>query len=94
LGWEQVEKTGCGDSYLHILFSVPAPTQTTSFLGAQAIFQDKPFHVLYPMFPTAVTLHTYEDETDKSALKHWHLYYRHRGITQKKAHITQNMAKV
>jgi hypothetical protein len=36
-----------------------APTQTTSFRGAQAIFRAKHFHVQYPTFSTAVTLHTY-----------------------------------
>jgi hypothetical protein len=30
-----------------------------SFRGAQAIFRAKPFHVQYPTFSTAVTLHTY-----------------------------------
>jgi hypothetical protein len=30
---------------LHNLFSLPAPTPTTSFRGAQAIFRAKPFHV-------------------------------------------------
>jgi hypothetical protein len=40
------------------LFSLPAPTPTTSFRGAQAIFRAKPFHVQYPTFSTAVTLHT------------------------------------
>jgi hypothetical protein len=34
-----------------------APTLTT-FRGAQAIFRAKPFHVQYPTFSTAVTLHT------------------------------------
>jgi hypothetical protein len=32
---------------------------TTSFRGARAIFQAKPFHVLYPTFSTAVAHHTY-----------------------------------
>jgi hypothetical protein len=36
-----------------------APTPTTTFRGAQAIFRAKPFHVQYPTFSTAVTLHTY-----------------------------------
>jgi hypothetical protein len=41
------------------LFSLPAPTPTTFTRGAQAIFRAKPFHVQYPTFSTAVTLHTY-----------------------------------
>jgi hypothetical protein len=45
--------------FLHNLFSVPAPTPTTSFRGAQAIFRTKRFHVQYPTFSIAVTLHTY-----------------------------------
>jgi hypothetical protein len=40
-------------------FSPPAPTPTTSSRGAQAIFRAKTFHVQYPTFSTAVTLHTY-----------------------------------
>jgi hypothetical protein len=43
----------------HNLFSLPAPTPITSLRGAQAIFRTKHFHVLYPTFLTAVTLHTY-----------------------------------
>jgi hypothetical protein len=44
---------------LQKLFSLPAPTATTSFRGTQAIFRTKPFHVQNPTFSTAVTLHTY-----------------------------------
>jgi hypothetical protein len=44
---------------LHNLFSLPAPTPTTSTQGTQAIFWAKPFHVLYPTLSTAVTLHTH-----------------------------------
>jgi hypothetical protein len=39
--------------------SLPAPTPTTSFRGAQAIFRTKPFHILYPTLSTTVTVHTY-----------------------------------
>jgi hypothetical protein len=42
---------------LHNLFSLPAPTPTTSFRGA--IFGAKLFHVQHPTFSTAITLHTY-----------------------------------
>jgi hypothetical protein len=48
------------DHCLHNLFSLPAPTLTTSFRAAQAIFRAKPFHVyVYPTFSTSVTPHTY-----------------------------------
>jgi hypothetical protein len=36
-----------------------APTPTTLFLLAQAIFRTKPFHIQYPTFSTSVPLHTY-----------------------------------
>jgi hypothetical protein len=38
-------------------------------------------------------LPTSEDGTD-SVPKHWHIKFRRRGITQKKAYNIQNMAKV
>jgi hypothetical protein len=41
------------------LFSLPTPTPTTPFRGAQAIFRAKTFRVLYHTFSTAVTIHTY-----------------------------------
>jgi hypothetical protein len=41
---------------LHNLFLLPAPTLTTSFRGAQAIFLAKPLEVQYS---NTVTLHTY-----------------------------------
>jgi hypothetical protein len=41
------------------LFSVPAPTPTTSVRGAQAIFRAKTFLVLYPNSSTIVTRQTY-----------------------------------
>jgi hypothetical protein len=45
---------------LHSLFSLPAPTLTTCFQRARAIFQAKHFFTYYtPTFSTAVTLHTY-----------------------------------
>jgi hypothetical protein len=60
---------------------------TTSSRGAQAIFLAKPFHVLYPTFSTAVTLHTYSPmKMEQSVPKRRHLNYRRRGITQKKAY--------
>jgi len=36
----------------------------------------------------------YEDGTDKSVPKCWHIKFRHRGITHKKAYNIQNTAKV
>jgi hypothetical protein len=47
----------CVDQCLHNLFTAPAPTPTTSGRGTQVSFGT--FHVLYPTFSTAVTLHTH-----------------------------------
>jgi hypothetical protein len=44
---------------LHNLFSLPASTPNTSFRGAQAIFQAKPFHAQSITLSTTVTLHNY-----------------------------------
>jgi hypothetical protein len=58
-----------------------ASTPTT----AQAIFRAEPFHVQYPTFSTAVTLHTYSPmKMGQSFPRRRHLNYRRRGITQKK----------
>src|SRR5215468_6312742 len=73
---------------LHNLFSLPVPTPATTTRGAQGIFRAKHFHVLYPTFSTAVRLHTYSPmKMEQCVQKRWHLNYRRRGITQKKAYI-------
>jgi hypothetical protein len=78
---------------LHNLFSLPAPTPTTSSRGAQATFRAKPFHVLYPTFSTAVTLRTYSPmKMDRQSVpKRWHFNYRRRGITQNNAYDSRNL---
>jgi hypothetical protein len=74
---------------LHNLFSLPAPTPTTSSRRAQAIFRAKPVHVLDPTFSPAVTLHTCSPmKLEQSVPKRWHLNYRCRGITQNKGYDT------
>jgi hypothetical protein len=73
---------------LHNLFSLPAPTTTTSLPGAQAIFRANLF--TYPTFSTAVTLHTHPPmKMEQSVPKRWHLNYRCRGITWKIAYKIQ-----
>jgi hypothetical protein len=73
---------------LHHLFSLPVPTSTTPFRGAQAIFRAQPFHVQYPTFSTTLTLHTYSpmkmEQTECSETLPFKLQTP--GITQKKAH--------
>jgi hypothetical protein len=81
---------------LHNLFSLPAPTPTTSFRGAQAIFRAKYFHVQYPTFSPAVTLRTHSHmkmgQTVCSEMLAFKLQMP--GNNRKKAYEIQNTAKV
>ena len=68
----------------------PTPTLSPSFLLAQAIFEPNIFpykysNILKPSHSSYLS--AYEDGTD-SVLKHWHIKFRRRGITQKKSYNT------
>jgi hypothetical protein len=77
----------------HNLFPLPISTLTTPPEELRLFFE--PFHVLYPTFSTAVTLHTCSPmKMGQSVPKRWRLNYTRRGITQKKAHDIQNTEKV
>ena len=72
----------------------PAPTLSPSFLLAQAIFKPNLFPHKYSnilKLGHSSYLSAYEDGTERVF---WHIKFRRRGITQKKAYNIQNMAKV
>jgi hypothetical protein len=76
----------CGSLHPKHLFSI---CSHPNYLprGTQGIFRAKTFHVLYPTFSTAVTLHNYPPmKMEQNVSKRWHLNHRRWGITQKKTY--------
>jgi len=75
----------------------PAPYSVPLRLNGSGHFRAKPFPIYYPKHvPSQVhSTHTYLPmKMGQSVLKRQHIKFRHRGITQKKAHNIQDMAKV
>jgi hypothetical protein len=86
----------CVGHCLHNLFSLPAPTPTTPFRGAQAIFRAQLFTYNTPHSqPQSHFIPTRLWRWNRQSVpKRWHLNYRRREMNQKKAYDIQNTAKV